>query len=363
MNQTTPIQSASLFFREGSSDKVYNAAIEPKGDSFIVSFSYGRRGSTLTTGAKTEDPMPLETATKVFDKLVASKLAKGYRHSDQPSAVYQQSGSEGTDSGVRCQLLNAVEEVNLQTLLSNRTHCLQEKFDGRRMLIRKQGETITGINRRGLVIAIPDAIRNAAAAINHEFLIDGEAVGERFHAFDMLELDGNDQRQVRYIDRFVRLHTLLPEKSPVLRPVDTYLAPGDKLRVFEELQANRSEGVVLKEIDAVFGPGRPNRGGTMLKFKFVESASFVVTGHNTKRSVTLGLYDADKLLPAGNVTIPPNHRIPEVGEVCEVRYLYAFRESGSIYQPVYAGRRDDIPASECVVEQLKYKADPQQAAA
>jgi bifunctional non-homologous end joining protein LigD len=72
--------------------------------------------------------------------------------------------------------------------------------------------------------------------------------------------------------------------------------------------------------------------------------------------VTLGLYDGDKLVPAGNVTIPPNHRIPEVGEVCDVRYLYAYRESGSIYQPVYQGRRDDIPPSECVVEQLKYKA-------
>ena len=362
MNQTT-IQSASLFFREGSSDKVYNAAIEPKGNGYIVSFSYGRRGSTLTTGAKTNDPLPLETATKVFNKLVASKLAKGYRHSDQPSPVYQQSGNEGNDSGVRCQLLNAVEESELQALLSNRTHCLQEKFDGRRMLIRKQGETITGINRRGLVIAIPDSIREAADSISHDFLIDGEAVGERFHAFDLLELDGADQRSVRYIDRYVRLQTLLPKKSPTIRPVDTYLAPSDKLRVFEELQANRSEGVVFKEIDAMFSPGRPNSGGTMLKFKFVETASFIVAARNAKRSVTLCLHDGDEVVGAGNVTIPPNHQVPEVGAVVEVRYLHAFRESGCIYQPVYLGRRDDIPASECVVEQLKYKADPDQAAA
>lgn len=365
MTQTT-IQSASLFFREGSSDKVYHAAIEPKGEGYIVSFSYGRRGSTLSTGAKTDDPLPLETATKVFDKLIASKLAKGYQYASASAGdtkPYQQSGNEGCDSGVRCQLLNAVEEADLQALLSNRRHCLQEKFDGRRMLIRKQGETITGINRRGLVIAIPDSIREAAAAIHRDFLIDGEAVGERLHAFDLLELDGDDLRRVRYIDRFVRLQTLLPKKSPAIRPVDTYLAPGDKLRVFEELKARRSEGVVLKEIDAPFSSGRPNSGGPMLKFKFVESASFVVTGHNAKRSVTLGLYDGDTLVPAGNVTIPPNHKIPEIGEICDVRFLYAFRESGSIYQPVYIGRRDDIPPGECVVEQLKYKADSQQAAA
>ena len=40
-----------------------------------------------------------------------------------------------------------------------------------------------------------------------------------------------------------------------------------------------------------------------------------------------------------------------------VKYLYAFSESGSIYQPVYLGKRNDIPAAECVTDQLKYKAD------
>ena len=39
------------------------------------------------------------------------------------------------------------------------------------------------------------------------------------------------------------------------------------------------------------------------------------------------------------------------------RYLYAFKESGCIYQPVYLGTRDDIPAEECTTTQLKYKAE------
>jgi bifunctional non-homologous end joining protein LigD len=59
---------------------------------------------------------------------------------------------------------------------------------------------------------------------------------------------------------------------------------------------------------------------------------------------------------AGNVTIPPNHEVPSKGEVVECQYLYAFRESGSIYQPVYLGKRTDIPAAECTTDQLKYKA-------
>jgi bifunctional non-homologous end joining protein LigD len=367
MQSTTPtIQSASLHFREGSSDKEYHAAIEPKGEGYLVTFAYGRRGNTLTTGTKTTNPVSLAEATKIFDKLVASKLAKGYRYtaaSAGESKPYQQTGDEGRDSGIRCQLLNAVDESELSRLLTNSTHCLQEKHDGRRLMVRKLGDTITGINRRGLTVAIPDAIREAVKHIPFDILIDGEAVGDTLHAFDLLEVKGHCMRKRRYIDRFASLMMIIPPRHDALRWVSTTVSPDDKVEIYEELRATNREGIVFKDMDAPYSPGRPNSGGPQLKFKFVESASFVVTGINTKRSVTLGLYDGDKLVPAGNVTIPPNHRIPEVGEVCETRYLYAYRESGSIYQPVYLGVRTDIPTSECVVEQLKFKSEPTSAAA
>jgi bifunctional non-homologous end joining protein LigD len=116
--------------------------------------------------------------------------------------------------------------------------------------------------------------------------------------------------------------------------------------------------VVIKDSDSTYTSGRPASGGPHLKFKFVETASFIVTGHNQKRSVTLGLYDGDEVVGAGNVTIPPNHAIPQVGTVVETRYLHAYRESGKIFQPIYLGKRDDIPAEECTVKQLKFKQEP-----
>jgi bifunctional non-homologous end joining protein LigD len=366
MTTIPTLRSASLHYREGTSDKVYYAAIEPKGDGYLVTFAYGRRGNTLTTGTKTTHPVNFAEANKVFDKLVASKLAKGYEHSTASAGEtkpYQQTGDEGSESGIRCQLLNAVDETELSRLLTNSTHCLQEKHDGRRLMVRKQGDTITGINRRGLVVAVPDAIREAVEHILFDVLIDGEAVGDTLHAFDLLEVKGTCLRKRRYIDRFAGLMMVIPPRLDALRWVSTIVSPDDKLEIYEELRATYREGIVFKDMDAPYSPGRPNSGGPQLKFKFVESASFIVSSHNAKRSVTLGLYDGDELVAAGNVTIPPNHRIPEVGEVCEVRYLYAYRESGSIYQPVYLGRRDDVPASECVVEQLKFKSEPTAAAA
>ena len=128
--------------------------------------------------------------------------------------------------------------------------------------------------------------------------------------------------------------------------------------MLEQTRAANGEGVVFKDLDAPYMPGRPNTGGSWLKLKFVETASFVTGRVNDgRRSVALQLFDGGRVVQAGNVTIPPNHEVPAPGTVVEARYLYAFRESGAIYQPVYLGPRDDIPVSECVTAQLKYKAE------
>src|ERR1039458_9303166 len=68
----------TLYYREGSSDKVYQAAIEPAGKQFVVNFAYGRRGATLTTGTKTSSPVDYAAAKKIYTKLVGEKKAKGY---------------------------------------------------------------------------------------------------------------------------------------------------------------------------------------------------------------------------------------------------------------------------------------------
>jgi len=71
------IESVCLYFQEGSSDKVYNAQIEKDGTEFSVSFSYGRRGGNMTEGYKVQG-VSEESARKEFEKLVASKIKKGY---------------------------------------------------------------------------------------------------------------------------------------------------------------------------------------------------------------------------------------------------------------------------------------------
>src|SRR5258708_4128233 len=56
----------TLYYREGSSDKVYQAAIEPAGDMFVVNYAHGRRGSTLSTGTKTSSPVDYDRAKCIY---------------------------------------------------------------------------------------------------------------------------------------------------------------------------------------------------------------------------------------------------------------------------------------------------------
>ena len=142
-----------------------------------------------------------------------------------------------------------------------------------------------------------------------------------------------------------------------IRFVETAFDAVSKLDLLERLKNANKEGVVFKRTTAPYTAGRPASGGDQFKCKFYASASFIVSKINGKRSVELKLRNQKRLVSAGNVTIPANQRIPEVGAIVECRYLYAFRESGSIYQPVYLGERDDINPADCSVSQLKFKAE------
>jgi bifunctional non-homologous end joining protein LigD len=162
-----------------------------------------------------------------------------------------------------------------------------------------------------------------------------------------------------YRIRLVRLVNLLLSTAnhPHIRLVETAFTTAQKTELWQGLRRENREGIVFKRLDAPFAPGKPNSGGPQLKFKFVATVSAVVAKINTQRSVELGLFKGRSLVSCGNVTIPANHEIPTVGTVVDTRYLYAYRDSLALYQPVYLGPRDDVDPGECLVSQLKFKAE------
>ena len=348
----------TLDHREGTSDKVYQVAVEPKGDDlFMVNFAYGRRGATLQTGTKTQTPVAHDRAVSIFEKLVKEKTAKGYTPGENGTPFQH---TEKQPSGIHCQLLNPIEEADLHKFIRDDRYCAQEKFDGRRLLVRKEGAAIHGINRKGLYVGLPSLILQSVHRLPGDFILDGEAVGDVLHVFDLLHLNGEDLRPLSYRQRYTSLLNLMAayqshHQIHHLELVGYVTRTKDKAALLHQLLAEKREGIVFKNVDAPYTADRPNSGGPQLKHKFYATLSAVVATINTQRSVEVRLLNHEGWLSAGNVTIPPNHAVPSVGAVVEVRYLYAFPESGCLYQPTYLGVRDDVTQMECSASQLKFK--------
>ncbi len=357
---STQSRNVTLYYREGGSDKAYQAALEPSGTGFVVNFAYGRRGSTMTTGCKTPAPVDYAAASKIFDKLISAKTAKGYSPGES-GTPYQGTACESQSTGILPQLLNPIDEDEAQKLIADPAWLAQEKFDGRRVLIRRRDTQITGINRRGLIIALPQPIVAHALTLgSQQWLLDGEAIGDNLYAFDLLENACVDLRQQPYARRLVAMYELLATAGggPII-PVPTASTPSAKRNLLARLRQEGKEGIVFKRADSLYVPGRPARGGDQRKLKFTATVSCIVAGANGgRRSVALELLDGTSRIAVGNVTIPPRTQIPATGQVIDVRYLHAY-PGGSLYQPVYLGVRSDILPADCTVGQLKFKSADQ----
>jgi bifunctional non-homologous end joining protein LigD len=355
MQTLTELENITLYCREGDSDKVYQCAIEPAGERFTVNFAYGRRGSILNTGAKTNVPVDYDSAKKIYDKLVREKTANGYTAGENGTS-YRTPDTAERFTGIVPQLLNPIEESAVERLLHDDKYCAQEKLDGRHILIRKHHTRIEGINKKGLLVGLPQTVLGDISNLPGSFIPDGESVGDDYHAFDLLELNGENLRPLAYQARLTYLMNLLAGAGHRhVRYVETALTTRQKIALLNRLRREDREGIVFKRLDAPYMPGKPNSGGPQLKFKFCAMLSAVVAKVNIQRSVEIRLLNIDGWQNCGNVTIPANHTIPRVGTVVEVRYLYAHRPSNALYQPVYLGQREDVDLSECVLSQIKYK--------
>jgi bifunctional non-homologous end joining protein LigD len=350
----------ALYFSDGASDKEYHAELVTKDDGFVVNFRYGRRGSALICGSKTPAPVALEKAVTVFTKLVNEKKAKGYTEAESGER-YAGTDLEGQSTGLRPQLLNAIDDAELLYMLSNGRYGMQEKMDGERVMVRVGIDgTITASNRRGLVRGLPESMAaELQRVLPADTIVDGELIGNVYWIFDVLRMSGVDLQSTPYRQRYLAYsvwtgQTIKPVLS--LDPVtcDTSMIAFARKTQIGALRKRQAEGVVFKELDAMYRADRPNTGGPALKYKFTESCTCIVTKvKEGKRSVAIALLDEHGAeVEVGNVTVPPNQEVPVPGTLIEVRYLYRY-EAGSLFQPVLLSCRNDVGRDECTLAQVK----------
>lgn len=348
MDDTPDLPCAALYFREGGSDKEYHARIEAKDGGFVVNFAFGRRGAALSTGTKTSSPITLEAAVKIYDKLVAEKKAKGYSPSADGKA-FAMTDRAGDVSGLLPQLLNPIDEAEAGRYLTDDDWVMEEKHDGRRLMVRVAGGMVEGANRKGLLVSLLREIEDALKG-GCDCVLDGELVGTKFWVFDILSHAGNDLSGQGYLKRAAVRNAIPFADRSAVDVVETFVGTEAKTAAFRRLQAADREGVVFKRADASYKVGRPAAGGTQVKFKFYATCSAVVGTVNAQRSVGILLEGVN----VGKVTIPSNFDVPKVGDIVEIRYLY-YNPGGALYQSTYLGVRDDVDVDACCLSQLKCK--------
>lgn len=76
------VKKCSLWFREGTSDKVYVATLTLSGTLYTLTGEWGRRGKSMKSQVKGHYHHQWQ-ATRAFHELVASKTLKGYREVSQ----------------------------------------------------------------------------------------------------------------------------------------------------------------------------------------------------------------------------------------------------------------------------------------
>lgn len=148
------------------------------------------------------------------------------------------------------------------------------------------------------------------------------------------------------------LAAALPANSRVklLRQTRT---EADKRDLFEAVQISGGEGVIAKQVDALYEPGK--RVKTVRKLKFVQTADVIITSVNRPDaqhgSAKLAVTTEFGMKPVGACSLIGKPNV-KVGDVIEVAFLF-FTDAGTLYQPRMLKIRDDKAAAECTLDQFR----------
>ncbi|HUQ13865.1 MAG TPA: DNA ligase D [Novosphingobium sp.] len=285
------------------------------------------------------------------------------------------------------------------------------KFDGYRALIAAAGDRVVVYTRSGLdwTDKFAPLARTLAALDLPPCLIDGEIVAYgkdgnpdfsslqqvlkrghgaqtdktplSFHAFDLLEADGEDLFGLTNVERKERLDALLGQAQPPIHVADHVIGAGEKL--FAAMCAAGQEGIISKRIDGKYAS---RRSKAWVKVKCILRQEFVIVGWKKSTakgrpfsSLLLAQNEGGKLTYKGNVgtgfntdrladmaarmnkleTAEPPLEVPRPDRrgvtwlkpelVAEIAFA-EFTHDGSVRHASFIGLRDDKKAPEVVPE-------------
>ena len=275
---------------------------------------------------------------------------------------------------MKAQLATPLEHVHVKQYVQSDEWWVEQKLDGQRFLVLVAEGEISAFNRNGVEMTLPDQI--AADFVSFKtadtmWHFDGELVDGEYHIFDVLwagdTCDGGmtDKPFEQRRNRLEKIFSFWePDHCHLVRCAKTETEKAD---LVVKLERECSEGAVLKKRTATYNV-QGKRVKTWLKLKFVQCADVIVMElerGGKPQAVTIGMmqepniwitnYDEadNKLVEVAGCKVPANLEL-EVGDVLEVRYLYATSDN-KLTQPIFVRKRTDKQPEECTMnDQLKF---------
>lgn len=236
---------------------------------------------------------------------------------------------------------------------------MDQKVDGHRVMVEfGGGEPARFFNRSGNPYGhtVPAVVQAAFRELEHwpRATFDGEMLSDRYVVFDVMRL----------VDQDVRLRSAKERRELMKSAVR--LAKSDTIRAVRECtleQARREgmEGVVIRDPGAPYVEGRTDR---IRKIKFVETIDVIVTAIRPegRDHMEIGLMHGGQMIPMGRINMVHHADTLDSlseGDVVEIAYLYGVASSeslsGSLVQGIFQGVRTDKEASECTLDQTKWR--------
>jgi bifunctional non-homologous end joining protein LigD len=203
------------------------------------------------------------------------------------------------------------------------------KFDGIRLIGVKKNEKVSLLsrNQNELTERFPEIVEAIRTLPVRECVIDGEVValddegrssfqllqaremeGRKspvyFYAFDLLQLDGKSLLSLPVEARKDVLEKLCAGGGDPIRYSGAI--GGDAQQLLEEVKRRGLEGIIGKQRNSVYEPGR--RSGAWIKLKCVHEQEFVIGGYTPPQgarkyfgAILVGYYEKKKLAFAGKV--------------------------------------------------------------
>ena len=203
------------------------------------------------------------------------------------------------------------------------------KFDGIRLIGIKRDEKVSLLsrNQNELTERFPEIVEAIKILPVRECVIDGEVValdeegrssfqllqaremeGRRspvyFYAFDLLQIDGKNLLSLPLEARKSVLEKLCAGSGDPIRYSGAI--GGDAEQLLGEVKRRGLEGIIGKQRNSVYEPGR--RSGAWIKLKCVSEQEFVIGGYTPPQgsrkyfgAILVGYYENKKLVFAGKV--------------------------------------------------------------